>query len=172
MEVTIKPIAEEHIVGYHSVLSIVSEERRYLGFDKAPPFDGTCEFVRGNIADGIPQFVALVDGEVVGWCDISLSRRPVFKHSGSLGMGIHPDFRGQGIGKKLITTTIEAAQRKGVTRVELEVFASNNRAIALYEKIGFKREGLKQRFARFDERYEDGVIMALLLNGDLSLWSN
>jgi len=164
MEVTIVPIAEEHIVGYHAVLSIVADERRYLGFDKAPPFDGTCEFVRSNIAEGVPQFVAIVDGEVVGWCDISLSHRPVFKHSGSLGMGIHPEFRGQGIGKRLITTTIEAAQRMGVTRVELEVFASNTRAIGLYEKIGFKHEGLKQRFARFDDRFEDAVVMALLLD--------
>lgn len=163
MNVEIKPIAEEHIPEHYEVLSTVADERRYLGFDKAPPFESTQEFVRDNIKRGVPQFVAMVDGNVVGWCDISLSTRPVFRHCGALGMGLHPDVRGKGIGKKLITATISDATTKGISRVELDVFSSNTRAIALYEKIGFKREGLKQRFARFDDRYEDAIFMALLL---------
>ena len=49
-------------------------------------------------------------------------------------------------------------------RIELEVFASNARAIALYESLGFMREGLKRRTRKLDDAYDDDLVMALLLD--------
>jgi RimJ/RimL family protein N-acetyltransferase len=46
----------------------------------------------------------------------------------------------------------------------LEVFASNARAIALYESLGFVREGLKRRVRKLDGRYDDDVMRALFLD--------
>ncbi|WP_325058577.1 GNAT family N-acetyltransferase [Rhizobium mongolense] len=45
-----------------------------------------------------PQFVAVKDGEVVGWCDIRRHFFPSHAHRGSLGMGIIPAHRGLGLG--------------------------------------------------------------------------
>jgi len=50
-------------------------------------------------------------------------------------------------------------------RIELEVFASNVAAIRLYEKLGFRREGLKRRFRILDGFYGDNIMMALLRAG-------
>jgi putative acetyltransferase len=50
-----------------------------------------------------------------------------------------------------------------VERVELEVFAGNARAIHLYEKFGFEREGIKRRLYYQNGKPVDMLMMALLL---------
>ena len=44
----------------------------------------------------------------------------------------------------------------------LEVFASNERAIDLYRRLGFVTEGVKHRARQLDGRYDDNVLMALM----------
>jgi hypothetical protein len=51
----------------------------------------------------------------------------------------------------------------GFERIELDVFASNVRARALYEQVGFVEEGVRRRACQLDGQYDDDVIMALLL---------
>ena len=87
LDIRVVPIAEQHIEGFHQCLDSVARERRYLGFLEAPPLESTRQFVQSNIASGVPQFVALDGERVVGWCDISPSRRQGFAHCGELGMG-------------------------------------------------------------------------------------
>jgi ribosomal protein S18 acetylase RimI-like enzyme len=163
MNTVVKPIAEEHIAGFHAALDAVSRERKYLAFLEAPPLEKTAAFIRNNIKQDFPQFVALADGKVVGWCDIIPAKdRPIHAHSGVLGIGILKDFRGKGLGRKLMTETIAKAQRQGLTRIELTVRENNDNAIALYKKLGFETEGLKKRAARIDGVYENIYLMALL----------
>lgn len=159
----ILPIAEEHIAGFREVLDTVARERRYLAFLEAPSAEETAAFVRRNIRKGYPQFVALVDGGVVGWCDILPIDRPVKSHGGVLGLGILPEHRGRGIGTALIEAALAGARACGLTRVELVVRQRNARAIALYERLGFAHEGAKRNAVRIDGAYEDAICMALLL---------
>lgn len=58
---------------------------------------------------------------------------------------------------------LQKAKGMGLERVELEVFASNAPAIALYEKMGFVTEGVKKRARKLDGLYDDVVQMALFL---------
>lgn len=50
----------------------------------------------------------------------------------------------------------------GLHRIELEVFAFNPRALHVYEKLGFKREGVRREVLRVGGRYHDAVLMSLL----------
>lgn len=160
--IAVEPIRSEHVESFHKALDTVSRERRYLTFLEAPPLESVRAFVVGNIANGHPQFVAL-DGEtVVGWCDIRRSERPSQAHRGTLGMGIIPGYRDHGLGRRLITTTLGQARAIGLHRVELDVHADNPRAIALYEKVGFVREGVARDAVFIDGRYIDSVGMAIL----------
>ena len=164
MDYTIAPIEERHIESFRAAVDSVARERMYLAFLEAPPLKMTTEFVLENIREGHPQFVALVGEKVVGWCDISSLHRPVFAHSGVLGMGVLADYRGQGIGKALIRAVLDRAKSIGLTRVELTVRAPNKRAFALYEKMGFVVEGVKKNAVRVDGRYEDMICMGLLIS--------
>jgi RimJ/RimL family protein N-acetyltransferase len=160
--VEIVPIARYHLESFHRTLDIVARERRYLSFLEAPPFEATRAFVLDNIEHGHPQFVAISGGEVVGWCDVTPKSRPIHAHCGVLGMGLLPRFRGQGLGRKLILRTLDAARTFGLTRVELTVREDNVNAIALYKRVGFVEEGLQRNAVRVDGEYWNVVEMAIL----------
>ena len=72
----ILPIAEEHIIGYMAAVDSVAREHKYLSFLEAPPIAKFRSFVLNNIKEDWPHFIALVDGVIVGWCDISSLHRP------------------------------------------------------------------------------------------------
>lgn len=162
MEFRIQPIAEEHIEGFRSVLDTVARERRYLSFLEAPSLDEAKAFVLRNIKKGYPQCVALIEAKVVGWSDVLPIDRPTMAHGGVLGVGVLLEHRGRGIGSALIRAAIDSAKAAGLTRIELTVRENNDRAIALYERLGFVREGLKRKAVRIDGNYEDLVCMGLV----------
>jgi len=161
--VKIVPISERYIEGYHSCLDSVARERRYIGFLQAPPLESTREFVLSNIKNRVPQLLALKDGAVVGWCDISPRKGEGFTHCGRLGMGVLKVHRRQAIGTKLMERTITKAKERGMERIELEVFASNTAAINLYEKWGFVVEGVKKKARKLDGLYDDLIVMSLFV---------
>jgi len=162
MSVTIVPIAESHAASFREGLDAVAREKKYLALTEAPSLERVEAFVRESVANDSAQFVALADGRVVGWADIFPGWAHAISHVGRLGMGVLPDFRGQGIGKRLLESCISKAWSKGITRIELEVRADNARAIKLYERFGFAREGVKRRAMRFDGVYYDSIQMSLI----------
>ena len=86
----------------------------------------------------------------------------------TLGMGLLPPWRGQGIGRRLIETAIAAAWRQGFQRIELTVNEGNERALRLYRSVGFVVEGRFRQAVRFGEAYLDLIWMALLAKGMLA----
>lgn len=161
-EIVIEPMRPELIESFREALDSVCRERRYLSMLQAPPLDATRTFVMGLIDKGNPQFVAVVGEKVVGWCDIQRGTRETQSHRGTLGMGIVDGYREQGLGKRLITITLDAARRMGLHRVELDVHADNLRAARLYETVGFKREGVAQDAVMVDGRYINSIKMAII----------
>jgi ribosomal protein S18 acetylase RimI-like enzyme len=162
-EITIDPIREEHIEGYHRCLDQVARERRFLGSTQAPPLESSRQFVLANIALDSPQYVAVAGSTVVGWIDVLPRKSEPFRHCGVLGMGVSKEYRGIGIGKRLMDAALAHVKRIGLERVELEVYSSNLPAIRLYEGYGFKREGVKVRACKLDGVYDDVVEMALFV---------
>ena len=106
--------------------------------------------------------MALIEKKVIGWCDISSFHRETMVHSGVLGLGVIAPYRHQGIGRALLERTLTQARTQGFTRIELTVRQSNQRAIALYKKIGFVIEGLHRKAVRINGQYENQLSMALL----------
>jgi ribosomal protein S18 acetylase RimI-like enzyme len=163
--VQIVPIAEAHIESLHRCFDAVARERKYLARVQAPPLEAVRQFALKSIESAAIRLVALSEEEgqarVVGWCDISPMEREGFTHRGTLGMGVHKDFRGRGIGTRLIDEAISKAKGKGLERIELEVFASNAPAIKLYERVGFEVEGVKKKARRLGDVYDDMIQMVL-----------
>jgi putative acetyltransferase len=106
------------------------------------------------------RLVALIDGKVVG--SLGLDRFEGRRaHVGAFGMAVHDDFAGLGVGTALMQAMIDQADRwLGLIRLELTVWADNVRAIALYERFGFEREGLMRAYAFRDGAYVDSLAMA------------
>jgi ribosomal protein S18 acetylase RimI-like enzyme len=161
--VDFQPIHEELVASLRDAVGAVAEERRYLLAVSAFSMDETRDFVRMLLEGGGIQFVALSDSRVVGWCDVVQNRFEGTRHGGTLGMGVVREFRQRRIGSELLRRTLEAAKLKGIERVELEVFSSNQGAIELYERAGFLREGCKRRARILDDLETDIVLMAKFL---------
>jgi RimJ/RimL family protein N-acetyltransferase len=141
----------------------VARERKFLALLEAAPPEVTREFVLQNIRLGNPQFVALVDDAVVGWCDIRVGGRDTLRHAGTLGMGVVAAHRGKGVGSALLRAALDAAKARGLARVDLTVRTDNLPAIRLYEKFGFAHEGTLRRHMVVDGVPVDSHMMALLL---------
>lgn len=163
MSTAICPIAVEDAESLHSCLYFVAREGRFLALLEAPPLDRVREFVAQNIKNQVPQVVAVSGGNIVGWCDIQPGWHHTLKHCGSLGVGLLPEYRGKRIGESLFTACLEMARASGVTRVELEVREDNLPAIALYQRLGFIKEGVKLHGMRVHGSYVNTVAMGLLL---------
>ena len=162
-EILIRPIALADIEQFQQVTDAVMRERKYLAFIEGFPIDEAALFVARNMRLRNPQIVAEHDGHIVGWCDIRRESIPVYSHTGHLGMGVLAEYRGQGLGERLIRAAIEAARETGFERIELSVYGRNVPGMALYRKVGFVHEGTRVRGKKLDGEYDDVHMMGLLL---------
>ncbi|XHS78390.1 GNAT family N-acetyltransferase [Burkholderiaceae bacterium UC74_6] len=90
---------------------------------------------------------------------LSLRRR----HAMALGISVAAEEQGKGVGSALIAALLDYADNWGqVLRTELTVYADNDRALRLYKRFGFEREGLFKAHALRNGRYVDTVSMARL----------
>lgn len=110
------------------------------------------------------SLVAEQGGRVVASAGLFGQRGHVRRqHASSLGISVARAAQGQGIGRSLMAALVDYADRWGqILRIELSVFADNTRAIALYERFGFEREGLHRAYALRDGAFVDSVTMARL----------
>lgn len=109
------------------------------------------------------MFVAECEGRVVGMAELAL-RRGKQRNTGMIGIGVHDEYAGRGIGRQLMQTLLDLADNYlALHRVELEVLADNARAIHLYESLGFQVEGRKRQ-----DHFRHGVFVDTLMMGRLS----
>ena len=71
----------------------------------------------------------------------------------------HPDYRQQGIAKRLLVDALDSAYEEGAKSALLEVRAGNEAAIKMYEAFGFEAVGRRERY--YKDNYEDAVLMTL-----------
>ena len=105
--------------------------------------------------------VAEIEGEVVGVIGLHTSSRPRVNHKAEVGMMVHDDWQGKGVGAALMRAVIELADKwLNLTLIELSVFTHNESAIALYRKFGFEIEGTLRKYAFRDGEFVDAFAMA------------
>lgn len=158
----IRPTTEADAPALGALVMAVARERAYLGSTEGFTLEQTVGFLahlRDN--DGL-AFVA-IDGErLVGWIDIVRGPFEGLRHYGRLGMGLAADVRGRGFGQQLLERALDEGFGAGLERIELEVFASNTRAVALYRRVGFVEEGCRRAARRLDDVYDDILMFGLL----------
>jgi len=121
------------------------------------------EMIRGS---GSLALVAEAGGDVVGNVLISRERSAITDHLGTLSICVARDWRDVGVGTALMRAALDWADEAGLAKVALGVFPDNERAIAVYEAVGFVREGLRRRQYRGEGGvYRDEVLMAWFPGG-------
>ncbi|EIM26032.1 GNAT family N-acetyltransferase [Microvirga lotononidis] len=113
-----------------------------------------------NMGPGNVSLVVEKSGRIIGsgGFERHQGRR---SHVAYLGMGLHDDFHGQGIGTRLLRELIMVADDwMNLRRIELTVYVDNTPAIALYKRHGFEIEGTHKEFAFRSGAFVDAYAMA------------
>lgn len=126
----------------------VSQEREWIRMMNENPN----HFLR--IADG--------GGSVVGMIHLSNGHRRRIAHTSEFGMSVSRPYRNQGIGRLLIQALLDWAHENTVIeKISLKVHGDNDRAIHLYQSLGFVQEGcLKKEIKYGPNQYVDTLILS------------
>ncbi len=108
------------------------------------------------------RIVAMLDGSIVGSATLTrLGGRRA--HVGQIGMGVADGWTGRRIGTALLDALVDTADNwLGLRRLELEVLADNEPALALYTRFGFEPEGVRRDAVFRAGAYADTLAMARL----------
>ena len=127
------------------------------------PVAGFREFVEASRGDGsVAMFVIeTFEGEAVGGCGLEgLNPR---NRSATLGIWIGRPYWGRGFGTDAVLTLCRFGFRHlNLQRIELHVYAGNERGIRAYRRVGFQVEGTLRRAQFLGGRYVDVLVMGLL----------
>lgn len=98
-------------------------------------------------------FVALTDNQIVGCCGYT----DICHEANIDNVVVAPEYRNLGIAQALLQRLMEHGRKSGIEAYTLEVRVSNLAAIHIYEKFGFKSEGIRPGF--YEKPVEDAMIM-------------
>lgn len=116
-----------------------------------------------NTPEGQHVLVACIEGQIVGQCFVRLDAALRRRHTACFGLGVDARHRGKGVAKAMMAAIIDLCDNwLQVDRIELTVYASNEAAIALYQKFGFVIEGRGVRYAVRNGVQVDALFMARL----------
>jgi len=118
----------------------------------------SCPWSYSGFQDSIKRedriyLVAAEEERIIGYCGLWI----IFDEGEITKVAIDKSFRNRGIGRQLLETLFTFSKKTKVTSFTLEVRASNKPAIHLYEKLGFKSEGIRKDF--YERPVEDAIIM-------------
>lgn len=99
--------------------------------------------------------VALKGSTIIGYCGMYCS----FEEGEITNVAVMPKEQGHRVGRSMTEYLLEQAKHKGITRIILEVRISNDKAIHLYESMGFRNCGVRKNF--YEMPREDGMVMVL-----------
>lgn len=107
--------------------------------------------------------VAERGGRVVGSAGLHPAPQLRRRHAAMMGISVAPEAQGRGVGSALMQAVCDYADGWAqILRIELTVFTDNARAIALYQRFGFRHEGTHRGYALRDGVYMDVHAMARL----------
>jgi aminoglycoside 6'-N-acetyltransferase len=108
-------------------------------------------------------FAIEVDGALAGWLGFTEENDPQYRHAG-LDIVLAPSFQGQGVGPAALRLAARwLIDERGHHRLTIDPARDNERAIQVYEEIGFRPVGVLRRYERGpDGQWRDGLLMDLL----------
>ncbi len=159
-DIKIVPASVELADSYNDAMNEVAAEGKYLSVTKGYSKSESRAFLADCIARGYPAYFVLDENnKVVGWCDIVLRSEYDDVTAGSIGVGLLKEYRNAGVGRLLMHTAMQAAKRYGFERIILDVRKTNERAIHVYEVLGFEYDHARDSTMKIDDETVEVIRM-------------
>jgi RimJ/RimL family protein N-acetyltransferase len=156
-EFVVRPALADDVRMMAELMAAVAAERDGIATEPPVDIDERAALFARSVAGSL---VAVAGGQIIGMLHVEASRHGF----GELGMLVHRDWRGRGVGSAPVQAAIDWARGHALHKLCLEVFAQNAAAIALCRKCGFTEEGRRARqYRRASGELWDTIMMGLLL---------
>jgi len=136
----------------------------YAGFDEKVTREEEAEWLAQTLVEiergEVISAIAEISGKVIANGEVTRGKYKDTRHHGHLGLTMIGEYRGQGIGNKIIGTLVRESRRAGLRTLEVEFLAQNEAARRAYEKVGFNRAGIIPHKVFRGGKYLDGLIMS------------
>ena len=149
--------------------SLVKEKRGdsrsglYTGFDKTITREEEAEWLAETLVEiergEVINTIAEIGGKIIANGEVTRGKYKDTRHHGHMGLTMINDYRGQGIGRRIIETLVQESRTAGLGTLEVEFLAVNETARRAYEKAGFNQAGIIPRKVFRGGKYFDGLIM-------------
>ncbi len=165
LEATIRPARQEDLTGIVGVIETVAADDRYVVAARlAEEITREDVLLRRNESKDRVFFVATVNEDTVGWLHVGGVNAPKMGHTATLTVGVLEEYRGDGLGSKLMESGLEWAGNHGYQKVYQNLPATNERAIAFLENNGWSIESTRDGHYRIDDELIDEVQLAIWLD--------
>ena len=111
-----------------------------------------------------PVVVGELDGRVVGWGSLNaFNPRPAYDHVADFSIYVGREWRGRGVGHRLLEALIVRARELAYHKLVLAAFPFNAAGVTLYRRLGFAEVGVYREQGQLDGKWVDVVLMERLL---------
>lgn len=106
------------------------------------------------------RLTALADGHLAGWAALSpISGRCVYAGVAEVSVYVGRDFRGHGIGRRLLSELVTCSERNGIWTLQAGVFPENEASLRLHAACGFRAVGRRERIGRLAGIWRDVILL-------------
>jgi L-amino acid N-acyltransferase YncA len=154
--VQVVPMRPEHADRVLAVYQLGIDEGDATFETMAPTWDA---FTASHLPEH--RFVAVDDdGKVLGWVAVvPVSDRCAYAGVVEHSVYVHPAARGQGIGAELLATLIASTEAAGIWTIQSGIFPENTASLALHDRAGFRRVGVRERLGQQHGQWRDVVLV-------------
>lgn len=153
--VRIVPLTADHWTSVLAIYQAGIDEGNATFETSAPDWE---KFDAGRLPEH--RYVAQAGAAVLGWTAVSaVSSRPAYAGVVEHSVYVHPQARGQRIGRRLLDTLIASTAAAGIWTIQSGIFPENTASLALHQAAGFRVVGTRERIGRHHGVWRDVVLI-------------
>jgi ribosomal protein S18 acetylase RimI-like enzyme len=157
----VRPARDEDFEQLVDTIQEITDRRTYaVGEELADELRYEDTVTRHNSVWSRVFFVATVDGYVVGWSHLDLPHSDKLRETARLTVGVRKEYRGYGVGKRLLDRALSWAETNGYRKVYNSVARTNMNAVTFLERQGWHREAVRENHFTIDGEPVDEVMLA------------
>jgi len=140
------------------------ESQLHSGFDKKFNHRQEAQYIREVLdrveKDEAVNIIADIGDKIVASGGVARGKYEDTHRHGSLGLTVSQEYRGHGIGSRIIQILVAESRRLGLKSIDVEFLAINKSAERAYKRAGFKKAGIIPSKIFRNGEYFDAMIMA------------